>query len=144
MPSLNTTYAYLAMVYGDQYGTPEAPVANPNIPGSADKKGVWYSNVPGGVKKLVDEDKDYFKLIIKGFKDNTQTGTVNFYLCTRKGDPENPDWSRVVNDWYPVDLSALGVVDKIVFDLESTDIEEGTGRMRTPAYFCLDGIRIQK
>ena len=122
----NTTYAYLAMVYGDQYGTPEAPVANPNIPGSADKKGVWYSNVPGGVKKLVDEDKDYFKLIIKGFKDNTQTGTVNFYLCTRKGDPENPDWSRVVND------------------LESTDIEEGTGRMRTPAYFCLDGIRIQK
>ena len=102
------------------------------------------SNVPGGVKKLVDEDKDYFKLIIKGFKDNTQTGTVNFYLCTRKGDPENPDWSRVVNDWYPVDLSALGVVDKIVFDLESTDIEEGTGRMRTPAYFCLDGIRIQK
>ena len=140
----NTTYAYLAMVYGDQYGTPEAPVANPNIPGSADKKGVWYSNVPGGVKKLVDEDKDYFKLIIKGFKDNTPTGTVNFYLCTRKGDPENPDWSRVVNDWYPVDLSALGVVDKIVFDLESTDIEAGTGRMRTPAYFCLDGIRIQE
>jgi len=89
---------------------------------------------------LVDEDKDYFKLIIKGFKDNTPTGTVNFYLCTRKGDPENPDWSRVVNDWYPVDLSALGVVDKIVFDLESTDIEAGTGRMRTPAYFCLDGI----
>lgn len=140
----NTTYAYLAMVYGDQYGAPEAPVANPNIPGSADKKGVWYSNVPGGVKKLVDEDKDYFKLIIKGFKDNTPTGTVNFYLCTRKGDPENPDWSRVVNDWYPVDLSALGVVDKIVFDLESTDIEAGTGRMRTPAYFCLDGIRIQE
>ena len=65
-------------------------------------------------------------------------------MCTRKGDPENPDWSRVVNDWYPVDLSALGVVDKIVFDLESTDIEAGTGRMRTPAYFCLDGIRIQE
>lgn len=64
---------------------------------------------------MVDEDNDYFKLIIKGFKDNTPTGTVNFYLCTRKGDPENPDWSRVVNDWYPVDLSALGVVDKIVF-----------------------------
>ena len=42
------------------------------------QKGVWYSNVPGGVKKLVDEDKDYFKLIIKGFKDNTPTGTVNF------------------------------------------------------------------
>lgn len=34
----NTTYAYLAMVYGDQYGTPEAPVANPNIPGVPTKK----------------------------------------------------------------------------------------------------------
>lgn len=140
----NTTYAYLAMVYGEQHGTPEEPVANPNIPGSANKKGVWYSNVPGGVKKMVDADKDYFKLVIKGFNGSNQTGTVNFYLCTRKGDPENPDWSRVVNDWYPVDLSSLGVVDKIVFNLESSDIEAGTGRMRTPAYFCLDGIRIQK
>ena len=31
----NTTYVYLALVYGDQYGTEEEPVANPNIPGSA-------------------------------------------------------------------------------------------------------------
>lgn len=140
----NTTYAYLAMVYGDQLGTAEAPEKNPNIPGNADKKGVWHSNVPGGVKKMIDEDKDYFKLIISGFREGSPTGTVNFYLCTRKGDPEHPDWSRVVNDWWPVDLSVLGMVDQVVFGLESTDIEEGTGRMRTPAYFCLDGIRIRK
>lgn len=140
----NTTYAYLAMVYGDQYGTPEAPVANPNIPGAANKKGVWYSNVPGGVKKLVDTDKDYFKLTAKGYNGSTQTGSVEFYLCTRKGDPQNPTWSLVINDWYKMELSSLGVVNKVVFYLESTDIESGTGRMRTPAYFCLDGIRIKE
>lgn len=140
----NTTYAYLAMVYGDQYGTAEKNEANPNIPGAANKKGVWYSNVPGGVKKMTDADHDYFKLIVKGYNGSTQVGTVDFYLTTRKGDPEHPAWSRVVNDWYPVDLSTFGVVDRIVFALESSDVEEGTGRMRTPPYFCLDGIRIRE
>lgn len=140
----NTTYAYLAMVYGDQFGTEEKPEANPYIPGNANKKGVWYSNVPGGVKKMVDADKDYFRLIIDGYNGDSKTGTVTFYLTTRKGDPENPAWSRVVNDWYPVDVSSLGEVDKVMFHLESSDVEAGTGRMRTPAYFCLDGIRIRE
>jgi hypothetical protein len=139
----NTTYVYLALVYGDQYGTEEEPVANPNIPGSANKKGVWYTNVPGGVKKMVNEDKDYYKLIVTGYNGDTKTGEVEFYLCTRKGDPNHPDWSLVINDWYKVDLSSLGVVSKVVFHVASSDIEERTGRMRTPPYFCLDGIRIK-
>ena len=139
----NTTYVYLALVYGDQYGTEEEPVANPNIPGSANKKGVWYTNVPGGVKKMVNDDKDYYKLIVTGYNGSTETGQVEFYLCTRKGDPNHPDWSLVINDWYKVDLSSLGVVSKVVFHVASSDVEEGTGRMRTPPYFCLDGIRIK-
>ena len=139
----NTTYVYLALVYGDQYGTEEEPVANPNIPGSANKKGVWYTNVPGGVKKMVNEDKDYYKLIVTGYNGSTETGQVEFYLCTRKGDPSHPDWSLVINDWYKVDLSSLGVVSKVVFHVASSDVEEGTDRMRTPPYFCLDGIRIK-
>jgi len=49
----------------------------------------------------------------------------------------------VINDWYKVDLSSLGVVSKVVFHVASSDVEEGTGRMRTPPYFCLDGIRIK-
>ena len=139
----NTTYVYLALVYGDQYGTEEEPVANPNIPGSANKKGVWYTNVPGGVKKMVNDDKDYYKLIVTGYNGSTETGQVEFYLCTRKGDPNHSDWSLVINDWYKVDLSSLGVVSKVVFHVASSDVEEGTGRMRTPPYFCLDGIRIK-
>lgn len=85
----NTTYTYLALVYGDQYGTEEEPVANPNIPGSANKKGVWFTNVPGGVKKMVDDDKDFYKLIITGYNGETETGQVEFYLCTRKGESES-------------------------------------------------------
>ncbi|MDR2129758.1 MAG: DUF4465 domain-containing protein [Odoribacteraceae bacterium] len=139
----NTTYAYLALTYGDQYGTVGTPVANPNIPGGANKTGVWYTNVPGGVKKMVDEDNDYFKLIVKGYNGTTATGEVTFYLCTRKGDPAHPAWSRVVNDWYKVELASLGIVSKVLFYLESSDTD-GTGKMRTPPYFCLDGIRIAR
>ena len=96
----NTTYTYLALVYGDQYGTEEEPVANPNIPGSANKKGVWFTNVPGGVKKMVDADKDFYKLIVTGYNGETETGQVEFFLCTRKGDPSHTAWSLVINDWY--------------------------------------------
>lgn len=140
----NTTRNYLALTYGDQKGTPEKPETNDNLPGAADKKGVWYTYVDGGVKKMVDEDHDYFKLIAKGYYNGSQTGTVEFFLCNRKADPAHPDWSLVVESWYKMDLSTLGVVDKVVFALESTDIEAGTGRMRTPPYFCLDGIRIRE
>lgn len=139
----NTTYNYLALTYGDVLGTVEKPEVNPNLPGGSNKKGIWHTWVPGGVKKMVDADRDYFKLIVKGYKGEQSTGEVEFYLCTRQGDPEHPDWSWVRDDWYKVDLSGLGIVDKVAFELESTDRDEATGRMRTPAYFCLDGIRIK-
>lgn len=140
----NTTYNYLALTYGNVLGTPEKPEVNPNLPGGSDKKGIWHSWVPGGVKKMVDSDRDYFKLIVKGFRGEQQVGEVEFYLCTRQGDPAHPTWSWVRDDWYKVELNALGTVDKIAFELLSTDVEVSTGRMRTPAYFCLDGIRIKK
>ena len=49
-----------------------------------------------------------------------------------------------IRDRYKVDLSSLGEVSKVVFHVASSDIEAGTGRMRTPPYFCLDGIRIKE
>ena len=136
----NTSYNYLAMNYGDQYGTASTPLANPNI--KAAPLGVWYSYVPGGVKKMVDADKDYFKVIVQGYKSGTATQKVEFYLCSRKYPANNPTQSYLLNDWYKCDLSALGVVDKVVFHLESSD--NLNGKMRTPSYFCLDGIRIKQ
>ena len=137
----NTTYDFFALKNGDVLGTPQKPEANPNIPSAP--KGVWYSFVPGGVKKMALEDKDYFKLIVKGFEGTASKGSVEFFLCTRGADAANPTWDYIIDDWYKVDLTSLGTVDKLVFYLESSDVEAGTGRMRTPAYFCLDGIRLK-
>lgn len=136
----NTSYNYLAMRYGDVLGTTAVPEANPNIKGAP--KGVWYSNVPGGVKKMVDADKDYFKVIATGYKSGAVTATKEFLLCSMKYDPLNPTLSYLLNDWYKCDLTSLGQVDKVVFHLASSDNVGGT--MRTPSYFCMDGIRIRK
>ncbi|TXH21334.1 MAG: DUF4465 domain-containing protein [Chitinophagaceae bacterium] len=136
----NTSYNYLAMNYGDQYGTTSAKVANPNI--KAAPLGVWYSYVTGGVKKMNDTDKDYFKVIIQGYKSGAATQKVEFYLCSKKYPANDETQSYLLNDWYKCDLTALGVVDKVVFHLESSD--NLNGKMRTPSYFCLDGIRIKK
>lgn len=136
----NTSYDYLAMRYGDVLGTTAVPEANPNIKGAP--KGVWYSNVPGGVKKMVDADKDYFKVIATGYKSGAVTATKEFLLCSMKYDPLNPALSYLLNDWYKCDLTSLGQVDKVVFHLASSDNVGGV--MKTPSYFCMDGIRIRK
>jgi hypothetical protein len=138
----NTTYTYLAINYGDSLGTKAAPVSNPNIPNTA-LKGVWYSYVPGGVKKMVKADKDFFRIIAKGYLGGKQTGTLKFDLACRGSNPDNPNWDYVVDNWYKFSLVELGKVDKVVFNLESSDLDS-TGAMRTPAWFCLDGIRLKK
>lgn len=134
----NTTWGYLAMTYGDTYGTEEEPVVNPNIPSAP--KGIWHSYVPGGVKKF--DSGDNFKLTAKGFLDNKLTGSVTFDLACMNTNTENPDWKYVVSDWTRWDMAKLGTVDKVVFYLDSTD-KDASGNMRTPAWFCLDGIQLK-
>lgn len=138
----NTTYNFLALKYGDSHGTEEKPEKNINI--YSGEKSIWYSNVPGGVKKMTTDDNDFFKLIIKGFEGTTEKGEVEFYFCSMGGDPNNPTYDYVIDDWYKVDLASLGEVDKLVFYLESSDVDSDTGKMRTPSYFCIDGIRLKK
>lgn len=136
----NTTWAYLSMSYGDSFGTAEKPEINPNIPSKP--KGIWHTYVPGGVKKFVKEDKDYMRLTAKGYNNNQSVGSVTLDLACRGANAENPTWDYYVTDWTKMDLSSLGVVDKVVFYLESSDVDTTTGKMRTPAWFCLDGIQL--
>ena len=49
---------------------------------------------------------------------------------------EHLDWKYVVSDWTRWDLAALGTVDKVVFYLESTEVN-------SPVWFCLDGIQLK-
>ncbi|PQJ72183.1 DUF4465 domain-containing protein [Polaribacter butkevichii] len=134
----NTSYNYLSMQYGDPYGTEEEPKQNPNIKASA--IGVWELNT-GGAKRL-NEEGDYLKAIVKGYNGDTFTGELEFYLASSRVDPLFPTRTFVVREWMRWDLTELGEVDKLVFNLEGSDVDSVTGELLTPPYFCLDGIRL--
>ncbi|MGN0282360.1 MAG: DUF4465 domain-containing protein [Prevotella sp.] len=135
----NTTWNYLAMYYGDTYGTAARPVANPNVPSSP--KGVWHTYVDGGVREF--GEGDYLTVTAKGFLNGQLTGTVNFDLACMEGHSvENPSWDYIVTDWRKMELTALGVVDKVVFYIDSSD-KDSNGIMRTPSWFCLDGFQFE-
>ena len=78
---------------------------------------------------------DWFKLTITGYDSAGQvTGTKEYYLA----DLRDPATAYIINDWRYVDLSGLGKVHKLGFELSSTD--NGEWGMNTPAYFCFDNF----
>ena len=78
---------------------------------------------------------DWFKLTITGYDaDGEETGTKDFYLA----DLRDPNKAYIINDWRYVDLSGLGKVKTLSFELSSTDT--GDYGMNTPAYFCFDNF----
>ena len=83
----------------------------------------------GSVKQWTAQDK--YTLSINGYLGDKKTGTVTFMLA---------DGMDIINKWQRVDLSPLGNVNKIVFELTSTD--NGEYGMNTPSYFCLDRLTI--
>ena len=76
-----------------------------------------------------------FTLTITGYNDAVKTGSVDFLLA---------DGFDIVKTWQQVDLSKLGKVTRIQFTLNSTDGYEykGTYYYNTPAYFCLDQLKV--
>ena len=77
---------------------------------------------------------DWFKLTITGYDaDDEVTGVKEFYLA----DLRETDKAYIINDWRYVDLSGLGKVKKIGFELSSTDNDPTYG-IKTPTYFCFD------
>ncbi len=117
----NTTYAALSMKFGDDY---------------AKQFGSSY-NAAGEVDGT--DGKDWFKLTIIGLDtENEVTGTIDFYLADYRS--ENPDEHYILDTWAQVDLSSLGTVSKILFELTSTD--NGAFGMNTPGYFALDNLTV--
>lgn len=87
--------------------------------------------------------KGFVKLSVKGFKNNIQTGIVDYWLAIRPNvDPENPQLNYIAPDWSKVNLSGLGEVDKISFSMSSSYDGSG-GELKVPPFFCLDGIRLK-
>jgi hypothetical protein len=84
-------------------------------------------------------DGDWFKLVIEGIdKNGNPTGKVEFYLA----DFRTPSSPGIITEWTSVDLSSLGSVAEMKFDLQSSDT--GAYGMNTPAYFCFDNLAIKQ
>jgi hypothetical protein len=84
-------------------------------------------------------DPDWFKVTIKGFKNGTlKSDSIDFYLADFRFPANAQDF--IVRDWRKVDLRKLGDADSLQFMLSSSD--NGSFGMNTPAYFCLDDVRL--
>ncbi len=91
------------------------------------------TNGDGFAKKF--EKGDWFKLTITGYDaEDKVTGTKDYYLA----DLRDSKKAYIINDWRFVDLSGLGEVAKLGFELTSSDT--GDYGMNTPAYFCFDNF----
>jgi len=112
----NTTYAALAMLDGDAFSRP-------------------FGTPPGGGPGR--SYPDWFLLTITGFDAlGTPTGVVDFYLADYRFADDSLDF--VVDTWTYVDLSRLGGVRSIAFELSGSDV--GAFGLNTPAYFALDNL----
>jgi hypothetical protein len=117
----NATYAYLAVRDGnDGFGAVRQFGDDPAIAG-------------GGNQGF----PDWFKLTITGRDErDAPIGSVDFYLADYRFANNADDY--VVNDWRRVDLSGLGAVKSLSFNLTSSDV--GTFGVNTPAYFAIENL----
>lgn len=93
----------------------------------------------GNARSFSYANHDWFKLVVEGFdRSGVSTGVVDVYLA----DFRTPDAPGVITQWIPVDLSSLGAVTEIKFDLQSSD--HNAAGMLTPAYFCFDNLAIKR
>lgn len=115
----NTTFAALSMRYGDAYTKQFGSIYGAD----GEEDGT--------------NGEDWFKLTISGIdtEDNT-TGTVEFYLADFRFEDDNEDY--IVEAWQLIDLTSLGLVKRLEFQLESSDM--GAWGMNTPNYFALDNV----
>ncbi|OFX89013.1 MAG: hypothetical protein A2W99_02600 [Bacteroidetes bacterium GWF2_33_16] len=103
----NTTYTALAIKYGYDY---------------AKKFGGYSGN-----------DPDWLKVSIYGYPTwGGVTGPIEFYLADFRSDDNSKDY--ITKSWHYVNLSGLGKVKRLEFQITSSDIG-------TPLYFCLDNLK---
>jgi hypothetical protein len=115
----NTTFAGISMRDGDAYAKKFGSINNAQ-------------GQPDGTN-----GEDFFKLTINGlnFVDEI-VGSIDVYLADFRFADNSQDF--ILNTWQSVDLTSLGNVYGLSFDLQSSDV--GEFGMNTPAYFALDDL----
>lgn len=95
-----------------------------------------YSDILNGSsssKKFVAND--WYKVTFTGYRNNIQTGAVDFYLADYRNGK-----SLLLNSWAKVDLSSLGEVDRVSITFDSSD--KTNDKINTPVYCCIDDIEL--
>ncbi len=108
----NSTYAALSMEYGDDF-----------------------TDAFGGES---GDEPDFFKLSVFAYHNGNPTDTLDFYLADYRFADNSKDY--IIKTWQWIELSSLGLVDSLKFDLSSSDV--GIFGMNTPAYFCMDQMYV--
>lgn len=121
--------AIISFKDGKAYNAKECYVTNSTYAYLAIKNHDDGNGEYGMVKEWTERDE--FTLIITGYNGDKQTASVKLKLA---------DGLNIVNTWQQVDLSSLGLVTSIKFNLTSTDSYNGFSN--TPAYFCLDQLTV--
>ena len=81
-------------------------------------------------------DDTYVKIIAYGYDTNNEaTGTAEFYLVNGK--------NNILTTWKKFDLSSLGKVNKVVFNIEASEDQSGDYGLNCPAYFAYDDVAVQ-
>ncbi len=79
---------------------------------------------------------DYLSLTVKGYNGSTSTGQVVFYLADYRS--ENAEEHFALTTWKWLDLSSLGAVTRLEFEMFTT--KSDSYGFTTPTYFCLDNF----
>lgn len=90
-----------------------------------------YLNGNGLTAKIGDDD--WVKLTATGYDGAAKTGEASIYLCNG---PKN-----IVTDWTKFDLSGLGAVTKVEFNITGSS-DNGYG-FSQPAYFAYDDVAVR-
>ncbi len=84
-------------------------------------------------------DKDYLALNITGIKaDGSKTDTYSLLLADYRY--ENNRENYIISSWSEYDIQDIGFVNQLELTIISTDIENGY--LQTPAYICIDELKI--
>lgn len=81
---------------------------------------------------------DYLSLTVKGYNGETLTGEVIFYLADYRSANESEHFA--LKEWKWLDLSRLGAVTRLEFEMFTTKSDQFG--FTTPTYFCLDNFGV--
>ena len=108
----------------------QVQIANCTYSALAIKYGYGYAKKFGGRD---GSDPDWFKLTITGFDHaNGITGSIDIFLADFRYEDDANDY--ILSTWQYIDLTTLGTVKRLEFELSSSDAG-------TPLYFCLDNLK---